>query len=141
MEAAVFTTRYTAESETRLPMVFGFEVSEKPDDQRTLEWLQSLVDGNIEPITLDPSAMEAYINEEGKILDLPINPCGTIAAHTFRTIAETDYIVGNFVVVGPITSDGETTGASDELIEQMRVFYEMIKASNVAANAQETVWS
>jgi Domain of unknown function (DUF3846) len=71
----------------------------------TLAELQGFVCGYIELLRLnDGRAM--FLNEEGKIDGLPVNPLANAIAHEQSGIADDDYIVGNVVICSP-TEAGE----------------------------------
>lgn len=74
------------------------EVSPKDGERFTLEELQGHVGGYIEIINL--SADKALvINEEGKLLNLPLNQKATALAQFCGAIFPSDYIVGDAVVI------------------------------------------
>jgi Domain of unknown function (DUF3846) len=99
----------------------------KPPDVDSLDWLQSLVGGWVEPVTLNPAHAEGFINETGKLEGLPPNEPATafwqqqLGETDFASMAN-DYIPGNLVVVGPLDLDGETTGISSDFEERLRSF-------------------
>lgn len=67
-----------------------------------LEPLQKLVGGLIEGVSLGD--IYAYVNEEGKILGLPVN---VIATRLWQdAYGRTDIIMGNMVVVGAYDDEG-----------------------------------
>lgn len=82
----------------------------------TLDELQNLVKGLIEPFDLDEN-LTIICNEEGKINGLPLN----------RSIKDEDekiyeIIAGDFIIVG--NSEGDFTSLSDE---QMKIAMEKFK--------------
>jgi Domain of unknown function (DUF3846) len=99
-------------------LITRLEFRDKPTRQHSLDWLQSMVGGSIEPIMLEPSRAEAYVNETGKIDGLPPNPVATrlwehhLAGSGYDPLM--DYIAGPLVIVGPLTEDGDTTGLTPE---------------------------
>lgn len=63
----------------------------------SLERMQKIVGGWIEPIQL-PNGCLMYVNEEGRILDLPKNPLASVfCAVSGRPY---DHIYGNAIVLG-----------------------------------------
>lgn len=80
--------------------------------------LQSLVDGNIQMIELNKQ-MTAYINEEGKIFDLPFNARATHLCRENQAIFESDHIVGPMVVLGPIQDDGDDSSLDPALLRDL----------------------
>lgn len=82
-----------------------------------LKTLQRLVGGLIELVGF-PSGCGCYINEEGKLLNLPVNRIATAIVDTlYPGFASYDYIVGPAVFVGPIDSEGYDTSLPPELVE------------------------
>ena len=69
---------------------------------------QQAVGGYIEAVDIKVAGHEAtiYLNEEGKMFDLPLNRSVTRLA-TGR-IFEGDYIAGDVVIVGGVDSEGDT---------------------------------
>jgi hypothetical protein len=85
--------------------------------QVTLEYTQKQVGGSIEGITINrPGAEEAdwemYLNEEGKLLGLPLNPRATALAS--GVLGLRDYIAGDAMITGPIDDEGRETGLDDD---------------------------
>lgn len=76
----------------------------------TLESLQAVVGGYIEGFDLAENA-NCYINEEGKIDNLPINELATRLCHERQAIMPNDFIVGPMIVYGPV--DEETGEGMD----------------------------
>ncbi len=64
-----------------------------------LEEIQALVGGYIEIISLNESEV-MVVNEEGKLLGLPINRKASQKAWRSRAIALSDYVVGDVVICG-----------------------------------------
>jgi len=81
--------------------VFGGTVL--PDTTKpTLERLQELVGGYIEPITvkLGGKLLRAYVDEDGKLKGLPVNPQATELYYAAVPEARGyDFLVGNVVVL------------------------------------------
>lgn len=82
------------------------------DDE--LAALQRGVDGYIEMVRLS-SRCDMYVNEEGKIKDLPINRFATTLYWYANPDAarEGDFIVGDVVITGGTDRGGETRGLSE----------------------------
>ena len=77
-----------------------------------LSTLQDAVGGWIQALDV-VGGMSMYLNEEGKILGLPINPVGT--AYFVDTWGEGhDVINGDVVFTGLPDNEGETTGLTPE---------------------------
>lgn len=90
-------------------------------DFEGLEDLQSMVGGHIEMIWLGNSGQIAYINEEGKLRNLPLNNRATqIAIDMGTQFRLGDYIVGNMVIVGGCDADGYETDVSESLVNILK---------------------
>jgi hypothetical protein len=85
--------------------------------------LQSLVEGNIQLIELNKK-MTAYINEEGKIFNLPLNSRATHLCRQNSAIFESDYIVGPMIILGPVQDDGDDSSLDPALIRDLFNTYE-----------------
>lgn len=95
----------------------------------TLSWLQEQVGRYIEPVYVDQVLTDrgrrevdacVYVNEEGKLNGLPVNPratdfCALTIGGWFR-----DVIVGDVVIVGPPGREGEETPVPDDAIAVVR---------------------
>lgn len=78
------------------------EVKELPDyDSIKAE----LGGGWLEAVTLGEGAM-AYVDEEGKLKDLPYNDKATQFCHENRFIFSDDFIVGTFIIFGTLNEVG-----------------------------------
>lgn len=79
--------------------VEGSELTAHPHDGRkfTLAELQGFVGGNIELVHLKPGHghAEAYVNEEGKLDNLPINDKATAKVRLYNG----DFISGPLVII------------------------------------------
>jgi hypothetical protein len=73
-----------------------------------LKSLQELVGGHIEAIGLAPN-VTAYLNEEGKLLNLPTNHAASVIALAAQAIMPDDWIAGPLVVCGFDPNTGENT--------------------------------
>lgn len=124
--------RLAADDSPEIGAIFGVEpttivdVDEQRPGESNLDWLQRLVGGSIEPIELDAERMEGYVNEEGKLLGLDPNPVAfQFRAHKLSgefMLRDGEYVAGPLVIVGPLDEDGETTGVTDEVVEEVRAF-------------------
>jgi hypothetical protein len=65
----------------------------------SLHTLQEAVGGYIEMVYLQGTNLYAYVNEEGKMLDLPPNIFGTCIAASLGALQVGDFIRGNFVLI------------------------------------------
>lgn len=82
-----------------------------------LEDLQRLVGGYFQVVPLPVEGLNAFVNEEGKIYGLPINPRATLA--TRGTLMRGDYIAGTMVVLGPVDEDGEHQSADPDAVARL----------------------
>lgn len=81
--------------------------------------IKKAVDGRIEGIYMNGSYGFAtgYVNEEGKLLNLPSNPLATLVyAKANGWDKFYDIIVGNAIFTGEVDKEGETTDVSDKMI-------------------------
>lgn len=79
-------------------------------------WLRGIVGGNIEAVDLEPD-VTLYLNEEGKLVGLPLNPLASRLAHHHGAIYSDDDVRGPVAIVG----FDRSTGDSVELPEQVAV--------------------
>lgn len=88
-------------------------IVEKEEGQDTLSFLQSLVEGNIEAVSLDNST-DVWVNEEGLFRDdFAVNGVATSLARSSTGYNYT--LVGPAVVTG-VTPNGETVSVSEGLL-------------------------
>ena len=73
-----------------------------------------VVHGYIEGVYLDGAT--AWVNEEGKLQDLPKNYVATDLAHAHNAIHTDDWIAGNMIIVGNSDDEGEMTSLTNEWI-------------------------
>lgn len=59
--------------------------------------------------------LHIYLNEEGKILNLPVNPFATALWQKYYKNSDT--IVGNIIITGGADEEGETTDTTEEQIK------------------------
>lgn len=86
-------------------------VVDVPTDEVSYELLSESVEGMIEPVILDYD-LDMWVNEEGKIMSLPVNPIATLLWLKF--FGPTDIIMGNAVITGGTDMEGNTLGLSEE---------------------------
>jgi len=90
------------------------EIVDVPEDPMgALTYLKDLVGGWIESIPM-PMNCHAFINEEGKLIGLPINPLATTLYNL--AVHGSDMVAGNAVVFGPPNEDGDETPVTDEFL-------------------------
>ncbi|ROP38970.1 DUF3846 domain-containing protein [Saccharothrix texasensis] len=80
---------------------------------------RQIVGGNLEVVTLDRPPVSLYLNEEGKLEGLPVNPRATALAwvHNSALRAATDVIVGPAFIVGPVDRHGDDLTAPLDLVD------------------------
>jgi hypothetical protein len=78
----------------------------------TLAELSAAVGGYIEIVSLSEDA-HAYVNEEGKLLGLPINDAATAIFQ--RNNGPVDVICGNMIILGSFADDGEYDGEEHDV--------------------------
>lgn len=90
------------------------------ENPTTLEDFQKLVGGDIESVNWNES-VTAYVNEDGKMLGLPLNSrATTLAHHTYKIgLAPDDCIVGPLVLVGMVDAEGIDTDVPEHLIDKI----------------------
>jgi hypothetical protein len=82
----------------------------------TLATFQELVGGNIEAIS--GQGWTAYLNEEGKLAELPGNPAATLLAARLGWIyLPGDFLVGPVVFLGPVDDEGDDTSVTQRTLE------------------------
>ena len=83
-----------------------------------LESLQEQVGGYIEGLSL-PCGLFAYINAEGKFIDLPRNSrADKLLRELDVRLASDDCIAGNMLVLGAVDEGGEDTDFPERLVNQ-----------------------
>jgi hypothetical protein len=81
-----------------------------------LAQIQLEVGGYIEAVRLDK--FDFYLNEEGKMIGLPLNEVGTLLWES--VYGQTDVIMGNIVVVGKPDDEGYETELSLESAQEIQ---------------------
>jgi hypothetical protein len=80
--------------------------------------LRSLVTGNLEVVELFRPPASLYINEEGKLHDLPLNERATVITWTHNSAFRgRDLILGDAFIVGPVDDEGNDLTVPNELVE------------------------
>lgn len=80
------------------------------------ETLYEAVNGLVELVSLNRD-IDMWLNEEGKLLGLPINSIATLIWE--QVFAKTDIIAGNVIITGGADDEGNTIGLSDESITEV----------------------
>jgi hypothetical protein len=86
-------------------------------EAEALQTLQTLVGGDVQLVVLRTLGMNMYVNENGKLEELPVNFRATFLCHEINAIFPHDYINGDAVFLGPVDEDeGEDTSlAADQI--------------------------
>lgn len=102
-----------------------FELMEEIDidPTGTLKALQGAVDGLYQPVNLPRVAADMNVNEEGLILNLPVNERATYIAIGHGALTASGTIRGNALVTGIPDENGDITSL-DPL--QMHLLYDVI---------------
>lgn len=89
----------------------------KQDLDGSLASYQAIVGGWIEAVTVNEQ-VTFYVNEEGKLMGLPINGRATEYLYELDDAwIGHDVIVGDAVIVGPPDEEGDTQSVTAEVIE------------------------
>ena len=92
--------------------------------EKEFEVIRNTVEGHVERVPLEDYTLLMWLNEEGKIKGLPHN---RLAQRLWDSSwgAGTDYVVGNVVITGDDTEEGETgslpEGVADRLMAYLGV--------------------
>ncbi|MBT8161457.1 MULTISPECIES: DUF3846 domain-containing protein [Arthrobacter] len=79
--------------------------------------MQRAVGGLIEVMDIDRPDATLVINEEGKLISLPMNRRATLACWTHLSRWRgMDALLGDVIIVGRPNDDGDTTSVPDELV-------------------------
>jgi Domain of unknown function (DUF3846) len=96
-----------------------YDPAQTREIEPTLDILQGLVGGNIQVIS--GQDWSAYLNEEGKVDGLPVNPLATLLASGLGwTWLPGDILVGPVVFCGPVDDDGAVTSVTARVLELAR---------------------
>ena len=92
--------------------------------------IREVVDGYFDCIHIPSLGVDMWINDEGKLLELPINAFGT--ALWVSQYGLTDVVVGDIAITGGCDSEGATLGITTE---------QAIAILNLARETMDTVLS
>jgi hypothetical protein len=96
--------------------------------------LQERVGGWIEAVSSDDGEVTLWINEEGKLLGLPVNELGTTLWHIISPrMAGVDVLCGPVVVSGGTDPEGDTLSVPQGLL---KVLEQVGTASQLLADGQ-----
>jgi hypothetical protein len=93
------------------------KVEELTVDFTSLETVQKLVGGILQVIDFTPS-LSAWMNEEGKLMQLPVNLSATKVWEFFFGFS--DVLVGDVVFTGGADSEGNVMSIGDKEIGMLR---------------------
>jgi hypothetical protein len=88
----------------------------------SLESMQAIVGGLIQPVDLEPTAT-VWVNEEGLLLGMEPNRIATDLANEFGIQTR---LVGTAFLTGGIDEDGNTLGANPEHIRVLKGYSESL---------------
>lgn len=86
-------------------------------NETSYKTLSGAVGGYIECVYLHNRNLDLWINEEGKIIGLPVNPTAT--GFWMEMYGLTDMIMGDVIITGTADDEGYTTGLTDEEVNQL----------------------
>jgi len=90
-----------------------------------LDELQSKVGGLIELIRLGSIGCDLWCNEEGKLLNLPVNNIATALwwrESVGNGVIIDDVLVGDVIITGGPDNKGESRGLTDEQVTELLAF-------------------
>ena len=92
-----------------------------PMDDLGLKSLQSAVGGYIEAVESQSGKTTFWVNEEGKLMGLPVNLVGTELLYELHpAFRGYDILVGTVVVTGGADSHGNTLPITKEALERIK---------------------
>ena len=92
------------------------------EGESQLDKLQEAVGGWVQAVDFTPN-LTIWVNEEGKLIGLPINPMATFLWEKYFGL--TDFICGNVIFTGGTGDEGETLGLNEETAKELRQFLHM----------------
>lgn len=96
-----------------------------------VETMSALVGGHLETVTLDDPPGVMYVNEEGKLQNLPLNQRATELVQRHNPALK-DVIVGNAFVCGQPDENGDDTDCPEAYIGRTITIRELINPTAVA---------
>lgn len=79
-----------------------------------LQLLRETLGGHLEMVAL-PNGLTMFVNEEGKLMEMPLNVRATKLSGLFPH----DVIAGPAVIMGTVDGHGDTLGLSDEELDAL----------------------
>lgn len=99
-----------------------------------LKSLQNVVGGYIEHISFPfkkNCALSGFINEEGKILNLPVNRIASLLWMKSNNWDKLyDVLCGDVIITGCVDDEGDTKDITDEQLNDVMLYIEEIKGNN-----------
>jgi len=101
-----------------IPVNLQQPIRQQQFHKHDLDAYRTLVGGNLEVITLDRPPASLYLNDEGKLLELPVNIRATtlLWAH-HSAFRGKDAIMGPAFILGPVDRHGDDQTAPQDLID------------------------
>jgi hypothetical protein len=82
------------------------------NESKTYETIRDAVDGMFDCVRLPSLGVDMWVNDEGKLNKLDLNPFGT--ALWVSEYGMTDIIVGDVIITGGTNGEGKTLGMTNE---------------------------
>jgi hypothetical protein len=100
-----------------LPADMEQPIRQEQIEPADLDAYQRLVGGNLEVVNLDRPPASLYFNDEGKLLDLPVNPRATVVLWVHNSAFRgQDVIAGDAFIVGPVDRNANDRTVPEELV-------------------------
>jgi hypothetical protein len=82
------------------------------NEKQSYETIRDAVDGMFDCVRLPSLGVDMWVNDEGKINNLDLNPFGT--ALWVSEYGMTDIVVGDVIITGGTDGEGKTLGMTNE---------------------------
>lgn len=93
--------------------------------------IQSVVGGFFEAVTSSTGKTTFWVNEEGKLNSLPMNPVATVLLWELEpSFKGRDFLMGTVLITGGVDEDGETLGVG---AEGMSAVERLVERSDIVA--------
>ena len=108
-------------------------------DSKDLGAYQALVGGYVESVNLDNPSASMYINEEGKLIHLPVNMQATYVEWAHNGLMRNeDVVMGDAFILGPVDGNGEDTSVPQLYVD---LFFPSEPFRIEVLACGETVWA
>lgn len=94
------------------------------DRENALRPMQEAVEGLVQCVEFPDSGFDMWMNEEGKLIGLPVNLAATKMWHI--EYGPTDIIMGNVIITGPADEDGYSTELDAQTLTDLITFVESV---------------